>query len=503
LGLTGISIVIFGTSKYGIGVQPDSVAYISTARNLVNGKGFILYNGQFYVHWPPLFPIILAIISFFNIDPLNSVRIVNAIVFGLIIFFSGYLFLSYFKSKLFAFIGILAILLSPQLLKVSGMALSEPVYILLSILFCLIFPTCLTKKGIPPFIFSILIASLACLQRTLGITLILTGTFLFFLNNQLSIRTRITYATTFFSLSVLPALLWIVRNYIFTGTFTGVRAPAYYGFLKNSLLTFETLARWFVPPYWYYFIGQISFATIIVFVAVWYLIIFRRKKNYPTDYKIFQLKCIISYIVIYLLVLITSSSLTANEIISEGRLLTPLYPFIIFLVFYRLDNCYKQITFTSVRKRGIILTVGCLLCLWLLYPASKMIDVLSEWREDGIGKNYFDQAYYSKTAWQESPSVKWLKKHSLRGDLYSNEPTALYILTGLVADFAHKRKLSSQSSSHNTCTDCFLIWFKDNLNNQTRFLFHRNRISPLEKLKTVKMLEAVRTFSDGTIYRCK
>jgi hypothetical protein len=132
-----------------------------------------------------------------------------------------------------------------------------------------------------------------------------------------------------------------------------------------------------------------------------------------------------------------------------------------------------------------------------------MFNVLSEWREDGIGKNYFGQAYYSKTAWQESPLIKWLKKHPLRGNLYSNEPTALYILTGLVADFAHKGELSSRPSSQNTFTDGFLIWFKDNLNNQTRFLFHGNRISPLEKLKTVKTLKTVRTFSDGTIYRFK
>jgi hypothetical protein len=39
MGSIGIGISLFVSSKWGIGVSPDSAAYISCARNLLNGLG--------------------------------------------------------------------------------------------------------------------------------------------------------------------------------------------------------------------------------------------------------------------------------------------------------------------------------------------------------------------------------------------------------------------------------------------------------------------------------
>ena len=43
--LLGAFIVFFLTGKYGIGLSPDSIYYISVARHVANGAGFIGYDG--------------------------------------------------------------------------------------------------------------------------------------------------------------------------------------------------------------------------------------------------------------------------------------------------------------------------------------------------------------------------------------------------------------------------------------------------------------------------
>ncbi len=52
LGIMGFILIVLLTSKYGPYLSPDSISYISTARNLISGKYFTRYDGNpfFYGH---------------------------------------------------------------------------------------------------------------------------------------------------------------------------------------------------------------------------------------------------------------------------------------------------------------------------------------------------------------------------------------------------------------------------------------------------------------------
>lgn len=83
LGLLGAGVILFLTNLHGVGLTPDSVSYISTARSLAEGNGFTLYNGLYYIAQPPLYPILLFVIKITKfIDPLISAGYVNAALFG-------------------------------------------------------------------------------------------------------------------------------------------------------------------------------------------------------------------------------------------------------------------------------------------------------------------------------------------------------------------------------------------------------------------------------------
>ena len=131
LGFIGTIAVVFLTSRYGAGVAPDSVYYISVARHIADGTGFIGYDGFNFVLQPPLYPLLLAAIKIiFSLDPLVSAGYLNAILLGLIVYLSGLFLLKYLKSALLTVTGTAYILISFVFVQNFLIALSEPLFIL-------------------------------------------------------------------------------------------------------------------------------------------------------------------------------------------------------------------------------------------------------------------------------------------------------------------------------------------------------------------------------------
>jgi len=174
LGFAGVAIVLASTSVYGPGLSPDSIGYIVAANSLLSGDGYQGIGGS-YVSWPPLFPTLLAGLGQLGIEPLDGARFINAAVFGLIIFFTGHLLLSHLRSRAIAILGTASLLVSIVLIRVSVMAWSEPLFVLLSILFVIYLSKFLTERRIGFLLLIGIFAALACLQRYIGFTLVLTG----------------------------------------------------------------------------------------------------------------------------------------------------------------------------------------------------------------------------------------------------------------------------------------------------------------------------------------
>lgn len=78
LSLIAILLVLLSTSRYGVGLSPDSAIYISVAKNLLSGNGYREFGGIPFVNWAPLFPTLLAILGLLGISPLDGARLINA-----------------------------------------------------------------------------------------------------------------------------------------------------------------------------------------------------------------------------------------------------------------------------------------------------------------------------------------------------------------------------------------------------------------------------------------
>ncbi len=100
--LLAVAIVLIATSTYGSGISRDSVGYIAAARSIAAGEGVLSYNGKPLVIQPPLFPAVLAAASAISgADAVPAARILNALLFGLIVYLSGRLFFDHFHNLRF------------------------------------------------------------------------------------------------------------------------------------------------------------------------------------------------------------------------------------------------------------------------------------------------------------------------------------------------------------------------------------------------------------------
>ena len=104
-------------ATYGIGLATDTIYYIDTARNILAGNGFAMTWGGDYVHWPPLYPMLLAGAGLSLFDPYDIAGPFNAIVLALIVFSVGMHMRNRVESGFLAVWFALSIALSTTLAK--------------------------------------------------------------------------------------------------------------------------------------------------------------------------------------------------------------------------------------------------------------------------------------------------------------------------------------------------------------------------------------------------
>src|ERR1700743_728930 len=86
----GFCIILLYTRHGGIGISPDSITYLSTARNMNIGRWPVVYDDMPLILFPVLYPTFLGSIIFATgTDAFVFAPVLNGLLFGLVIFLSG------------------------------------------------------------------------------------------------------------------------------------------------------------------------------------------------------------------------------------------------------------------------------------------------------------------------------------------------------------------------------------------------------------------------------
>ena len=499
-GILAAAVVLAATRTCGIGLTPDSICYVSAARHLLAGEGYVLYDNSPYVLWPPLFPALLAFVGFFGVDPLVGARYANALLFGLIVFLTGSLIERHARAQWLSVPGAALVLLSAPLLLVSFNALSEPLFTFLAMASLGLIARPDSRRMGYSFFFAAAIAALAFLTRYLGCVLI-GACLLTLLARARKWPFRAAFqGGVFAAISVGPTALWLARNYALTSSLAGRRFPPPLTAWGNTLALLEAVAQCFLPealPPWVK-IGALVAGAAAAVAALYACGIKVHSHIWKTAATpMFTVMAL--FAALYGAALVALASWTGFDRISL-RLLAPAAPPAIVAAAILCDQMAAGVS-PAARRR-----LFCLLAAMFFPAIAGSAFRTALWVKnrmaDGAGG-------YATVDWRRSEMANYLAKNDIGGALYCNDPRALYILAGK-ASLLSPRKLSYTGAALSKEEDeaaalpfagalresggVCVIWF-DGIRDE--------QLCGIEAIaaKFACSVETVRRFPDGAIYR--
>ncbi len=228
IAVLGAAHILVRTSTYGPAVEYDSVAYLSAAESLAAGDGLTRPDGRAFILRAPLFPMLLALLVPFGLEPVDSARFVNILAFGLTIALAGFWLGRNLDSRLLALAGTVAVATAVPLCDIFSYVMTEPLFILFTLLALTGLESFLnrTDAAMPALALAAGWAALAAVTRYLGVVVILVGVLLVFLaptRRDLPAAARLKHAAVYGAISSFPLVLVLARNWSVSGTLAGDR----------------------------------------------------------------------------------------------------------------------------------------------------------------------------------------------------------------------------------------------------------------------------------------
>jgi len=492
LALFAVGLVFISTHRYGVVVWPDSVYYLSTAKNLILGAGFISFDGEPLTLWPPLYPALLAFVSKISGTDLLVVALtVNALVFGLIVYLAGTVLFRYLASSpLLAIQGTLAFLFAIPLFSIAVIAYTEPLFILLLLLSFIFLGTYLSNKSISSLLLLSLSVSFLLLTRYAGIILVpWAALFIIFFNRE-GLKKRIAHLALFAVIASLPTGLWLIRNFGVTRSLFGPRTWPVFSFSQILSFGLKNVLGWYFPatithhPWILLLVGAVSVIMIgFGLKGRWQGLKGKLTQNDPSV--VFSIACG-SFIVLYAGFVVVSARINYVSVF-EGRIWSPIFVPLTFLIFLFARLAGQQFgKFLDPRIVNSILIGAIAVCL--IYPVASTVSYSANLVAygDGIGG----------VAWMNSETIRYIRDHPSGCTYYSNGPDVIYYLDHVNAKWVPSRggvivDISSQKGIWPGNARACLVWF-DNIDRTT--LFRPDELLPITNLE-----QAIR-LGDGVIF---
>ncbi len=424
--IAGVSIIYLATYRFGPGLSTDAVLNLSAAANLMRGRGFIDLYGNPMTQWPPLYAIILVVLSrITGMDIFQAGWHLNAIVFGLIVFFSGILFYKTYPQKpIYAYLGSVIILTSLGIIQISANIASDPLLLLFIVLFLVSAKNFTDTQKVIHVLLMGLLACLASFQRYAGLVLALTGSIFLLYHYRRHLIKALLVSAAFFAFAGIPIISWgIFHNYHVSGSLFGSYMTALPP--ENFYIFVEKFMYWFLP---YSIIRIVTPIGLLIAIVVILVLVNRRPVYWKNWFNLLisdsQMANLI-FSVIYGGMLVFYVSYYEFDNLESQRLHVIILPSLLIIIFAVMEELIPpRHDSPSAKLKYQIMAV--LFVLWLIYPVSKLGDYLR--KSSGVetsGTNIYNTAILRESDFLTS--VQTLS--DTRQNLYSNYEAPAWFYT--------------------------------------------------------------------------
>ena len=406
----GTAHILVRTWTYGATVGFDATYYLAAAENLAAGAGLQGFDGKPFVHWPPLFPMLLAPFEMAGMGAEEAGRWINAIAFGLIVLVSGIWLTRTLRSRFLALLGTFAVLIAYPLTDRSSYLMTESLFILLTILALLQMESFLDSKKKKPLLAGAVFFGLAAVTRYTGIIGIISGLLLVVLRRE-SLGMRMKLALIFGTVSSLPLAGSLIYNWITAQTLAGDRGEqaSEQSLLDSMKQIISVLDQWIIP-------GENDFMGIfyIPFTMFFLLILYYavRQKMYSRFFSgtIFPFGL---FALIYLVMIIIITPLSTGTPI-DSRYLLPVYVPVTLMIFWWGDNLLSIVGGPRSCKWALLAAGMIGFCIHSGFVIERTLSDTSKALERG-----YEEWLHHADFWDESEVFAWLEDNPVSGRVYS------------------------------------------------------------------------------------
>ncbi|HYN80738.1 MAG TPA: hypothetical protein VES88_04495 [Gemmatimonadaceae bacterium] len=423
LAFAGIGAVAFASmlwiTRGGLGVSPDSIVYLSTAKNLLGGNGFF-DRGHPMTHYPPGYPMLLAAVGFLNSgDVLNGARWLHAALFAYNVVLTGVaVMICTRRSLAAACIAMLFLLLSAPMLAVHSMLWSEPPFIALTLTGFLL----LTRHVAVPDRRVLLLGSsalgLAISTRFVGVILIPILGMILLVASDRPVFARRRDAIIGMALASLPLGAWILRNVATANKLSDWKFsfhPADFGHVRALLNTLhDFVLAVFVPDMWK--VMEVAVALVLVGLGISYLSRRRYFSSKSADQATSLRITCAAYFVAYVTFVLFSISFLDARTPLDDRILLPALLLLLVAVIGLAWVVAREAQNMLVWKATLFFL---LLCTGI--NAKRAVAEAIDIRANGRA--------FNSTAWRNSPTLSALVKRYPSRTVYSNGEDAIWFRT--------------------------------------------------------------------------
>lgn len=504
-------LVLLFVTAWGIGVSPDSTVYIGAARNLLHGQGLTALSGRSdalepMTHYPPLYPLLLALAGLAGGEPLQAARWLNALIFGINVLLACVAVGGYTRWSVRATaLASLLVLSAPDILQVHSMAWTEPLFILFCLAGLLLLAAYLERGQRLLLMASAVAVALAFLTRYVGVVLLATGVCgVLFLSGK-SYGRRVLEAGLFALVACLPVGLWMIRNKSAAGGAVDrefVFHPVSFHQLGSALSTISTwllLGKVRTGVRATVFLLEIA-CLIILCILLWRKNSARRANETKMKGTLARLSTLPTLIVIFIVFyagffIITASFIDFDTVFDE-RALAPVHVLGIVLLI-----CLAHRLLRSSEAGHLLYLLSVILCLAF---AGSYVARGANWvrqkRGDGQG--------YTSRAWRESATIERIRNLPAGTPIFTNGYDAVYFLTGRPAMFLPEKTVHGTGRA-NALYASELAHVREQLLDHNGVLVYfdgfpeRAYLPPEDELRRELNLQPVSRETDGTIYQAE
>ncbi|MHB8133034.1 MAG: hypothetical protein ACYDH1_02320 [Anaerolineaceae bacterium] len=426
------AIMMIYDMEWGPWAFSDSAAYISAARNLVAGNGLSVPTPEggftpLTLH-QPLFPLVLSFFLLFDIHPFTTTTVLNIACFSLSILFLGTGCYYFSKSKVFSLVVVILLMWCPQIIENFDGAMSEPLYLFLTILTFFLILVYVEQKHLLILILAALCAGFSILTRYIGVVNLAAGVIILFGLVQENVRNRFLKTSFFAGIAILPQFVWFVFS---AGSDTpGSRQII---FPDKLIRTFEnfwdgvriTLSAW-LPIERTWQINDEIRTWIVIFFGIFILVslvlatyfFWKKKKNFFERFErlIFS-AAIIAFI--YLLIFFITFAFSSIPPDINSRTLIPLFPFFLIILYGILFQYPRTHLEKSIAGIMILTLFSISFLVW--YPTSR--ELLYDRHHNGHGytSKYYQESTVLKASRDLPKNIPWISNKPAFFLLYLNK----------------------------------------------------------------------------------